>query len=80
MQGTSDLNADFRVKESPDGALYLESVTCPTACVGIQSEGQLKTGLSVFLMVRTCSNYHHLYCAAIAVTSLVPFTVIPNNL
>ena len=51
VQGTGDVNADFRVKESPDGALYLESVTCPTACVGIQSEGQLKTGLSVFLMV-----------------------------
>ena len=53
MQGPSDLNADFRVKDVGDGSVCFESVTCPNAFIGVGVAAGLQTNLNVAEVVST---------------------------
>ena len=50
-QGDDNINADFRVKENPDGSVVFESVSCPGINIGIQAGPQYVVGLSINLVV-----------------------------
>ena len=60
FQGLPDRNADFYLKESPDGTVCFESVTCPGAFVGIPTEknSPCVINFTVNLMVRRCRLYN----------------------
>ena len=51
MQGVSDLNADFRVKDESDGTMCLESVTCPNTFVSIGQQIKLNVNLLVCIIM-----------------------------
>eukprot|EP00731_Ephydatia_muelleri_P018280 Em0011g320a len=49
-KGDDNINADFRVKENPDGTVVFESVSCPGINIGIQAGPQYVVGLSINLV------------------------------